>query len=304
MSELEIRVMDLIRQKKTNREICNVLKIDFMTLKDILLGLRTKGILYKRKFKLDGSTLYIPNQDLYGSSSKGVDILTSSNVIRTILLSDLHLGTQEERLDLLNLVYEYASKERIHIIINGGDLINGLTPERHNVVETMMEQCEYFIEKHPFDKNILNVCVLGNHDIKSLTTEGINFGVLLENCRPDFAIAGVGKGQINLKDDSIYLYHPLSCNEKVKGLERVALIGHSHHYKVKVNNGDIAIYIPALSNYVPLNSGVMPSFLVMEVLLYGGYLKKIKLQNLTFVDKKVNYLGAQELEVKKVLKQS
>lgn len=302
MSDLEIKVMELIKEGKNNREICNLLEIDLMALKDILLSLKTKGVLYNKKCRLDGTILYLPNQDLLGNNVSGIDIVMAANKLKAILISDLHLGTKEERLDLLNLVYDYATKEGIHLIINGGDLINGLTKERHNVVKTMWEQCEYFIKRHPFDKNIVNICVLGNHDIKSLLSNNINFKVLLENERPDFLAAGVGKGKINLKEDSISLYHPLSCQEKARYAEKLVLVGHSHHYKIKVVNENIVVYVPALSNYVPAGKGIIPSFLVMETTLEGGYLRKIKLENLTFNAEKLNYLGVQELEVKRVLR--
>ena len=93
-----------------------------MDLKNSLISLKNKGVLYNKKYTLEGNTLYIPNKDLDGDTSKDIDILMSKNSFKSILISDLHLGTREERLDLLNLVYEYASKEGIHLIINGGRL--------------------------------------------------------------------------------------------------------------------------------------------------------------------------------------
>lgn len=120
MVNREIKTMELIRQGKNNKEICNILKIDLRDLKNILISLKNKGVLYNKKYTLEGNTLYIPNKDLDGDTSKDIDILMSKNSFKSILISDLHLGTREERLDLLNLVYEYASKEGIHLIINGG----------------------------------------------------------------------------------------------------------------------------------------------------------------------------------------
>lgn len=302
MVNREIKTMELIRQGKNNKEICNILKIDLRDLKNILISLKNKGVLYNKKYTLEGNTLYIPNKDLDGDTYKDIDILLSKNSFKSILISDLHLGTKEERLDLLNLVYEYASKEGIHLIINGGDLINGLTKERKNITQTMMEQCFYFIEKHPFDKNILNICVLGNHDIKCLTKEGINFKYLLETNRLDFAISGVGEGRINLKKDSIYMYHPLSCEENNLPWKRFILVGHSHHYKIKIYKENVAIFIPALSNYVPESIGIIPSFLVMETYLNKNFIESIRLENLTFNDNKITHLGVQELELKRVLR--
>ena len=304
MSNLEKRTIELIKQGKCSIEICQKLNISGLDLQNILLNLKNKGLEYNKRYLLNGGVLYTPNKDLYGKNiSKRVTLLTKiKDELNALLISDLHLGTKEERLDLLNLAYDYAIKNGIHIIINGGDLINGLTSERKNTCKTHLSQCEYFIENHPFVEGILNICVLGNHDIKSLNKEGINFARILENYRPDFAIAGIENGHILVKNDLINMYHPLSCDCNNTPMKKVVLVGHSHQYKVKIVNDNILIYIPALSNYVPATKGVIPSFLNMKMGFNEGYISYIDLENLTFIDNKLSSLGKQEIEVKRTLK--
>lgn len=101
MVNREIKTMELIRQGKNNKEICNILKIGLMNLKNILISLKNKVVLYNKKYTLEGSVLYIPDT---------IDILMSKNSFKSILIADLHLWTKEERLELFNLLYEYASK--------------------------------------------------------------------------------------------------------------------------------------------------------------------------------------------------
>lgn len=304
MSNLEKRIIELIKQGKCSIEICQKLNISGLDLQNILLNLKNKGLEYNKRYLLNGGVLYTPNKDLYGKNiSERVTLLTKNkDELNALLISDLHLGTKEERLDLLNLAYDYAIKNGIHIIINGGDLINGLTSERKNICKTHLSQCEYFIENHPFVEGILNICVLGNHDIKSLNKEGINFARILENYRPDFAIAGIENGHILVKNDLINMYHPLCCDCNNTPMKKVVLVGHSHQYKVKIVNDNILIYIPALSNYVPATKGVIPSFLNMKMGFNEGYISYIDLENLTFIDNKLSSLGKQEIEVKRTLK--
>ena len=304
MSNLEKRTIELIKQGKCSIEICQKLNISGLDLQNILLNLKNKGLEYNKRYLLNGGVLYTPNKDLYVKNiSERVTLLTKNkDELNALLISDLHLGTKEERLDLLNLAYDYAIKNGIHIIINGGDLINGLTSERKNICKTHLSQCEYFIENHPFVEGILNICVLGNHDIKSLNKEGINFARILENYRPDFAIAGIENGHILVKNDLINMYHPLSCDCNNTPMKKVVLVGHSHQYKVKIVNDNILIYIPALSNYVPATKGVIPSFLNMKMGFNEGYISYIDLENLTFIDNKLSSLGKQEIEVKRTLK--
>lgn len=304
MIDIEKRIICLIKQGKNNREICQKLNIDNMTLKDALLDLKTKGLDFDKKYLLNGATLYTPNKELYGKrvSNEVTLVMRNKDEINAFLISDLHLGTKEERLDLLNLVYDNAIKRGVHIIINGGDLINGLTSERKNICQTHLEQCEYFIEKHPYDDSILNVCVLGNHDVKGLNEQGINLARILENYRQDFAIAGIENGKIIAKNDCIYMYHPLSCDTNKTPIKKLVLVGHSHQYKVKIIDDNVSVYIPALSNYVPANKGIIPSFLNMRMGFSDGYISYIDLENLTFIDNKLVPLGRQEIGIKRILK--
>ena len=306
MSSLEKRIVDLIKQGKSNIEICQKLNLSKDTFRDILLNLKNKGLEYDKRYLINGGTLYTPNKEQNGKNvSSGVTLLLKNkDELNALLISDLHLGTKEERLDLLNLLYDYAMKNGIHLIINGGDLINGLTSERKNICRTHLEQCEYFIENHPFDINILNICVLGNHDVKGLRKDGVNFARILENYRTDFAIAGIENGHILVKNDFINMYHPLSCDCNNTPMKKVVLVGHSHQYKVKIINDNVLIYIPALSNYVPASKGIIPSFLKMKMGFNTGYINYIDLENLTFLDGKVTSLGKQEIEIKRSLKKN
>lgn len=306
MSSLEKRIVDLIKQGKSNIEICQKLNLSKDTFRDILLNLKNKGLEYDKRYLINGGTLYTPNKEQNGKNvSSGVTLLLKNkDELNALLISDLHLGTKEERLDLLNLLYDYAMKNGIHLIINGGDLINGLSSERKNICRTHLEQCEYFIENHPFDINILNICVLGNHDVKGLRKDGVNFARILENYRTDFAIAGIENGHILVKNDFINMYHPLSCDCNNTPMKKVVLVGHSHQYKVKIINDNVLIYIPALSNYVPASKGIIPSFLKMKMGFNTGYISYIDLENLTFLDGKVTSLGKQEIEIKRSLKKN
>ena len=306
MRSLEKRIVDLIKQGKSNIEICQKLNLSKDTFRDILLNLKNKGLEYDKRYLINGGTLYTPNKEQNGKNvSSGVTLLLKNkDELIALLISDLHLGTKEERLDLLNLLYDYAMKNGIHLIINGGDLINGLTSERKNICRTHLEQCEYFIENHPFDINILNICVLGNHDVKGLRKDGVNFARILENYRTDFAIAGIENGHILVKNDFINMYHPLSCDCNNTPMKKVVLVGHSYQYKVKIINDNVLIYIPALSNYVPASNGIIPSFLKMKMGFNTGYISYIDLENLTFFDGKVTSLGKQEIEIKRSLKKN
>ena len=52
----------------------------------------------------------------------------------------------------------------LHIIINGGDLIDGSFSKGVQKIDDPICQLDYVIKNYPFDKRILNLICLGNHD--------------------------------------------------------------------------------------------------------------------------------------------
>ena len=61
----------------------------------------------------------------YDSNGTGVNIYSNKKILSAIAISDTHCGSKFERVDLLDEVYNYATKNNIHIIFNLGDLIDG-----------------------------------------------------------------------------------------------------------------------------------------------------------------------------------
>ena len=58
MDDYQSQLLQLIKEGKNNREICEILNISFNQLYDELLELKTQGIKYFRKYYSDGSIKY------------------------------------------------------------------------------------------------------------------------------------------------------------------------------------------------------------------------------------------------------
>ena len=58
MDDYQSQLLQLIKEGKNNREICEILNISFNQLNDELLELKTQGIKYFRKYYSDGSIKY------------------------------------------------------------------------------------------------------------------------------------------------------------------------------------------------------------------------------------------------------
>lgn len=305
MVSISDRVIELIKRGYSSSEITSKLNISLQNLSDILLKLKCTGIEFYRDYNMDGSTNYQINNTYYNLNTPEQAIIhLEGNTLHALLISDLHLGTKEERLDLLYAAYNYCILKNINIIINCGDIINGMTKERHNIRSNFREQVEYFNEKYPMEESILNICVLGNHDVKSLEHAGLSFSTYIYNYRPDFAICGIENGKIILGSDCIHLYHPLNCNKSSTSvpLHRLVLVGHSHKYNIKdiPSKNSLLIYVPALCNYVPFTKDYIPSCLDMYLYLDKGVFDTLTLEEITFNKNRVLTLSKKELKVPKI----
>lgn len=212
MSESTLKLIELIKQKKTANEIAQELNISNKQLFNRLLQLKNLGFDFKRKYYYSGDIVYSFYNDISISQpSNSVDIITSpeDQEIEAVVISDLHLGSVDERVDLLNKVYDYCVKNNIHTILNAGDIIDGMMGPNQKLHNNIFEQIEYAIKKYPFDKNILNYAVLGNHDFNALYRSGKDLALVLQNYRHDIIPVGYGTAEINIKNDKIVLRHPL-----------------------------------------------------------------------------------------------
>jgi len=249
MNEVNKRIIQLINQNKNLKEIANELNL---TEKQIYVRIKQ---LIKHGYNLEPSYSY--NSDVYFNLKKQdilknlnrVDIKmpSSENNFRALVISDLHIGCIDSDVKLINLVYEYAIKNGINIILNCGDNIEGDYTSDQKNIKDLDSQIEYFIKKYPYDKNILNFTLYGNHDYHSFLSDGLDISKAIQNSRYDIITAGMGQANIHIKHDSIILFHQLNKDFKpIINSEKIVLSGHSHMMKTKLR--DIFwIGIPTLS---------------------------------------------------------
>lgn len=231
MNESTLKLLELLKQEKTANEIAKELKISNKQLFKRLLKLKNIGFDFKRKYYYNGDIVYSLYNDVPLQSQNSVDIITSpeEQEFEAIVISDLHIGSTDERLDLLNKIYDYCVKNNIHTIFNAGDIIDGMFGRCDKMHDNIFDQIEYAIEKYPFDKRILNYAVLGNHDFNPLLKNGKDLALVLQNYRHDIIPVGYGTAEINIKNDKIVLRHPLlvSNNEYTNEYKHVFMLkGH------------------------------------------------------------------------------
>ena len=189
MSEINNKILELVKQNYSANEISNVLGITNKQLFYRLNQIKNKGFNIDKKFYSNGEIEYFlkkDNQDNYNYKNS-IIIPKKDNELKTIVISDLHLSSIYENLDVLNRIYNYCIKNDIHIIINAGD-VNHCVRYSNNQKKynsSNLKQIEHMLKVYPYDKNILNYILFGNHDYHMLTDDGIDIGNVLENKRHD-----------------------------------------------------------------------------------------------------------------------
>ena len=286
VDDYQTQLLQLIKEGKNNREICEIFNISFNQLYDELLKLKTKGIKYSRKYYSDGSIKYnkiTKLKKLNENVNKTIITDNQEDNIKFLLISDLHFGNEFENLGLIDRAYNYCIKNGINIILCGGDLIDGTFTRGTQKISDLYEQIEYFIKNYPQDKSILTFSVAGDHDISAFNTASLDIIEMCNNFRHDIVIGGYNNTGINLKNDKIHLYHHIEAGGMRQTTAPIILHGHSHKYSTEMKNNSLNITIPTLSNI----NQPMPTALELDVYFSKGYIANSVIKHLYFGEQDV-----------------
>lgn len=198
--------------------------------------------------------------------------------IKFLAMSDLHFGSIYERLDLVDKVFEYCTKNNIHIILNCGDFINGIQRREYQKILYVEGQIEHFLNKYPYDRHILTFGVMGNHDFEAYKY-GISLSKACYNNRPDIIIADDDCINFNYQKESIFLSHgKFNANDDCN----ISLYGHYHKFSFNYNNNCLKLDIPTLSDM----TREKPSIVLLDVYLNNGIIENLEVKNVDMTNGK------------------
>lgn len=281
IDDYQTQLLQLIKEGKNNREICEILNMSSNQLYDELLKLKTKGIIYSRKYYSDGSIKYnkiSSLKKLKENMNKTIITDNKENNMKFLLISDLHFGNEFENLGLIDRAYNYCIKNGINIILCGGDFIDGSFSRTTQKITDLYEQIEYFIKNYPQDKTILTFGVAGDHDFSTLKRASLDIIEICNNRRHDIIIGGYNNAEINIKNDKIHLFHNMLGGRMHSAQAPIILCGHLHKYMTKQKNNSLYITLPTLSNI----NQQMPSALELDVSFSKGYISSAVIKHLYF----------------------
>ncbi len=265
----------------------NLTTIEFSKhLKDI----KDNGFRFQRTIFSNGSIKLEPDLSLSFNPRlhhQRINIL--GDTFKTMFISDTHIGNIKERIDYIKIAYQYAKDHGIHVVFNGGDVIDNVYPENVNnlKIKTLDGQINKTVNEIPDIPGIITLCLYGNHEAFSLINHGIDVAKLFEDKRYDFISLGYGCCRVEMKNDTIGISHfikKVPINDILKNVS-ITFRGNSHKSKTSYKEAK-EIYIPTLSDnisnayeYKPL-----PGFLAADIIFYGNQIERINTTHLSIVN--------------------
>lgn len=211
--ELCEKIKILLKKKKGFVDICKELQ-----LKDYeVIGLINL-------MKQDGELIDYVNGELIRlktppKTNDIYQVATNSTHIPLLLISDTHLCSNYDRLDILRYLYDKAEDRGIKYILHSGDFTDGRSnrPEHiYELKETSYEgQVDYCVDKYPTFSGKTYV-ISGNHDDWWYKSTGSDIVKAIAKRRDDIVYLGSDVADLKIGKLKIRLFHGKGGNAYAK----------------------------------------------------------------------------------------
>ena len=211
--ELCEKIKILLKKKKGFVDICKELQ-----LKDYeVIGLINL-------MKQDGELIDYVNGELIRlktppKTNDIYQVATNSTHIPLLLISDTHLCSNYDRLDILRYLYDKAEDRGIKYILHSGDFTDGRSnrPEHiYELKETSYEgQVDYCVDKYPTFSGKTYV-ISGNHDDWWYKSTGSEIVKAIAKRRDDIVYLGSDVADLKIGKLKIRLFHGKGGNAYAK----------------------------------------------------------------------------------------
>lgn len=130
--------------------------------------------------------------------------------LKLLLISDTHLASEYDRLDILRYLYDKADEKGINYVLHSGDLTEGLSGRPQQLYElkeaSYTGQRDYVIEKYP-KGDIPTYLIAGNHDLWWIKKCGADICQDICSQRDDLHYLGSDCEDLKIGKLKIRLYH-------------------------------------------------------------------------------------------------
>lgn len=168
------------RQRWLIVDLCKKLNCTLIELFSDIAKLEKTG----KHFHITGSHIELQKQIVKSSATTIAPVHFKGSVLRFGITSDNHLGSNYERLDVLNAAYDTFEREGIFVVYNAGNMIDG--EARFNKFDIhkigVEHQVNYLVSVFPKKEKITTYFITGDdHEGWYTQREGINVGAFIQN---------------------------------------------------------------------------------------------------------------------------
>lgn len=191
------------KKKPYINQICVDLELQEYEVYGLVEMLKNEGYLYDI---IDGKIVKvkpIKENEIY-------QIPNNLEHLKLLLISDTHLASKFDRLDILNYLYDEADKKGVNYVLHSGDLTEGLSGRPQQLYElketSYTGQRDYVIDKYP-KADIPTYVIAGNHDQWWIKQCGADICRDISNNREDLIYLGSDCEDLKIGKLRIRLYH-------------------------------------------------------------------------------------------------
>ncbi|MBR4486083.1 metallophosphoesterase family protein [bacterium] len=204
MNELKNKLKYLINKRKSLLEICEELE-----LKDYeVIGL-------VELMKQDGELIDYVNGQIIKlqkpiRTNEVYEVPNIKEHLKLLLISDTHLASKYDRLDILRYLYGKAEDDGVNYVLHSGDVTEGRSNREEQVYElkeiSYTGQRDYVIDKYPRSE-IPTYMISGNHDLWWVKRSGADIVKDICNHREDLIYLGSDCEDLKIGKLRIRLFH-------------------------------------------------------------------------------------------------
>lgn len=185
-------------------KISKDLNLEYYQVYGLIMMLKEKGYLFD---VIDGKVIRldkpIKEDDVY-------TLPCNLETIKLLLISDTHLASKYDRLDILRYLYSKAEDKGINYILHSGDLVDGRSNRPQHIYElketSYSGQRDYVVDKYPVSE-IPTFIIAGNHEAMWYKNNGSDIIKDICDLRPDLHYLGSDCEDMQIGKLKIRLYH-------------------------------------------------------------------------------------------------
>lgn len=202
--ELKSKLKYLINKKKSLLEVCQELELKDYEVIGIVELMKQDGELVDY---INGELVKlkkpVQNNDVY-------EIPNKLEHLKLLCISDTHLCSKYDRLDILKYLYSKAEDKGITYVIHSGDFTDGKSTRPEHIYELKEHsyegQVDYCVEKYPEFSGKTYV-ISGNHDDWGYKSTGSEIVKSIARQREDIVYLGADVADMKIGKMKIRLFH-------------------------------------------------------------------------------------------------